>query len=1445
MADELPPVVAKFIADVTEWMAPIDDAIKRLTDFQTAVNRAAEDTRSFGDKSVAATTMVRQGMDAATKAAQAQADAQDKLAAATEAEVKAAQRQRDASLEDTVALKAVTDAARGDAEAQAAAAAATNAQADAAQRSAEVDAVVAAMKKLSNAVHSVGIESHKTGQQLGFLKTHFSLMGGMFGTLPILGTIKGLEIVIHGAIEFLAVLIPALVTATIGIGGWAAASVQSFLKVYHQMMNLNTVSTALNQTIAPLGGSFSQLEAAVRPQVFELLGMFFGNANKSGSALNNLIMMIGQHIDHLMAVFETSKGGGGLADFFKSGAEDAKLFLQILGNIGIVVLKLTAAATKTHIAETLLSIIAAASRLLDVITKIPTPILTILIGLHGFVIWGGLAFTAFKNMTIGLVGILSKVGPLNNSMVNLAKGLGASTDAITKMGNASPAIKALADDIAAGDAPALKMAEAYGVSEQNLSKIVAKTPAVEAAAKAVGAGAQDVANFATAAAKSGVSMEELAAKSAGGVQELAQMTAGMSKGEQAAANLAVAFTGTGKAAVGAAEAATAAAAAIEADSAVTMTFGMRLKALGSALPGGPVTWMLALAAAAAFVGYKLASMPDTTQKWIDSLNQSVTSADDVSILSKTVSALAANTNELAYSQKTATGNATELSNNQRQLTTQLSTELQHVGQLQKMYGISLPQALALAQTAGVKATDLANAQGKAWAVDLTMVQGLTNGYKIMGQQAGVIGSDMNALTVAQSQQVSAMNQLNQAYDSFTKTVSGPIDSFQTLYTSIGTFNADAQAAGATMNGLGTSIISGGKAAAAAAPSFSNTAMQLQQQFQSVYGNVQQLFDAFRSSQALAGGGGDFTKFVKDAVASLIPLAGSSKAAAAEVSTLAQEAGGPATTSVAALAHWAGNVKNPLQAMYDASNKAAIGASNLNQDAAALTNTLQSDMSGALAEATKNAMGGQKALDTFATDLNKLGPASQQTIQAGRAVAQMFLSIDGNTQSAKAQFVGWMESMHMTAQQANALWSTVSKGVKPLASVRDHLASTTQAVQNLGKPGLWGQIEHGFMAVFNNKIGKGVGIAGLVLMLGGLKQIRDSMIIVKDLSMTMWGGLTALPGKIMDVVTAIKSWAIWENVAAMATKVWTGIQIAFDAVMDANPIAIIILAIIALVAAVIYCYTHFKVFRDVVNDIFKFVKTHWKLILIALVAPIALAIYFIIKYWHTIQKFFMSIISDILSWVKSHWILILAIMTGPVSLGLYMLIKYWHDIEHWFLWGVNRVIAICKGMLSLLLGQFKGVGTLLYDAGKWLVQGFINGITSMFSAVAGAAWNLIQSLGGPVKKLLGLGSPSKLAHYWGAMTGEGLVQGMLGHLSAVQGAAHQMAQRVGIGLSTVSNRGIPLGVVGGGAAVGGFGAASGNIIVQVDGKALFQIQKSQLYKYNIRNSGQVTGVLKPV
>ncbi|MGW9245721.1 hypothetical protein [Streptomyces badius] len=63
------------------------------------------------------------------------------------------------------------------------------------------------------------------------------------------------------------------------------------------------------------------------------------------------------------------------------------------------------------------------------------------------------------------------------------------------------------------------------------------------------------------------------------------------------------------------------------------------------------------------------------------------------------------------------------------------------------------------------------------------------------------------------------------------------------------------------------------------------------------------------------------------------------------------------------------------------------------------------------------------------------------------------------------------------------------------------------------------------------------------------------------------------------------YAVW-----IATKLWTLAMIAFNLVMAANPITLIIIAIVALVAAVVYAYRNFETFRNIVDAVWNGIKT---------------------------------------------------------------------------------------------------------------------------------------------------------------------------------------------------------------------------------------------------------------
>jgi phage-related protein len=174
--------------------------------------------------------------------------------------------------------------------------------------------------------------------------------------------------------------------------------------------------------------------------------------------------------------------------------------------------------------------------------------------------------------------------------------------------------------------------------------------------------------------------------------------------------------------------------------------------------------------------------------------------------------------------------------------------------------------------------------------------------------------------------------------------------------------------------------------------------------------------------------------------------------------------------------------------------------------------------------------------------------------------------------------------------------------------------------------------------------------------------------------------------IIPLMAAFAAYEVVVGVISVATTIWTAAQAALNIVMALNPIGLVIAAIVALVAGIIYAYTHFEGFRNVVDTV-------WQVLVTAF------------------------------NWVKDNWPLILAILTGPIGVAVLEIAKHWDTIKN----GVSAMVDAVVGFLGNLIGFFTalpgrildaigGLGSLLVSKGIELIQGFIEGYIGMWAAV---------------------------------------------------------------------------------------------------------------------------------
>lgn len=197
-------------------------------------------------------------------------------------------------------------------------------------------------------------------------------------------------------------------------------------------------------------------------------------------------------------------------------------------------------------------------------------------------------------------------------------------------------------------------------------------------------------------------------------------------------------------------------------------------------------------------------------------------------------------------------------------------------------------------------------------------------------------------------------------------------------------------------------------------------------------------------------------------------------------------------------------------------------------------------------------------------------------------------------------------------------------------------------------------------------------------------------------------------KIATVATNL--WKAAQTAASVATKVWAGAQWLLNTAMEANPIGLVIVAIIALVAGIIYAYKHSEKFRAIVQAAM-----------------------------HGVVAAF--------NWVKDA-------VAGAA---------------HWIAQKFGEAVAFVKSIPGKLLGAFVRANQLLYNVGADIIAGLKRGISSAWDKVVAWFTGIIDHLPSAAKKVLGIASPSKVFHQIGVWVTKGLEKGIQSRAKAAEKA----------------------------------------------------------------------------
>lgn len=150
-------------------------------------------------------------------------------------------------------------------------------------------------------------------------------------------------------------------------------------------------------------------------------------------------------------------------------------------------------------------------------------------------------------------------------------------------------------------------------------------------------------------------------------------------------------------------------------------------------------------------------------------------------------------------------------------------------------------------------------------------------------------------------------------------------------------------------------------------------------------------------------------------------------------------------------------------------------------------------------------------------------------------------------------------------------------------------------------------------------------------------------------------------------------SIGQRIATIATTVatyaWAAAQVLINLVLSLNPIGIVVLAIAALVAGIVYAYKHSEKFREIVDAAFKGIK---------------------------------SVISDVVTWItETAWPFIKRFFNGFIDGAK----SIWDSVSDYLGRVINFVASIRDKITSVASGMWDGIKDAFKDAINFIIRGW--------------------------------------------------------------------------------------------------------------------------------------------
>lgn len=371
----------------------------------------------------------------------------------------------------------------------------------------------------------------------------------------------------------------------------------------------------------------------------------------------------------------------------------------------------------------------------------------------------------------------------------------------------------------------------------------------------------------------------------------------------------------------------------------------------------------------------------------------------------------------------------ELTNSLKLQQTAIGMTIDGANKLSRVYGTTFVQSLALADAAGVDLGKTQIVMGKNANIAGQQVENLVTGYKGLDQVGGILGADLNVLSIQAGLANSQVGKLNQGWDGFIQnetSITSTLASLSEGVQNMGHVVADTSNHLAGITGGQTLTV---KQFALAMRSFTGVGAQVWSNFDQGISSAQQYMDALRTATAYGGVSlRQFHEAMAYSVGELLPFAAHSRTATEELSGLAQEAGGPATGNFQTLKQWVDGNKISAKQYADIVQQLTGQLSNAGAAAKEFATTLQSAMQARIANALLGTENLNRTVGQFATAVRDSGGTITAQSPAYKAMFDFLTSSNFTAAQATAQ-------LKLMMNQIDGTGSAASRSTGPLGAMK--------------------------------------------------------------------------------------------------------------------------------------------------------------------------------------------------------------------------------------------------------------------------------------------------------------------------------------------------------------------------------------------------------------------------